>query len=82
MAFSTGITTKGGEKMRAILTKAEQAKGRKTQVKVGFFSPSEYPDGTKVAVIAAINEFGLDDNPERPFSGRRLPNWSAPCRSN
>ena len=28
---------------------------------------SEYPDGTKIAGIAAVNEFGLANTPERPF---------------
>ena len=65
MAFSTGLTTKGGKKLEATLAKAEQA--RRKSVKAGFFSSAEYDDGTKVATVAAIQEFGLAGNPERPF---------------
>ena len=68
MAFTSSVQIKGGAKMRAVLDRAEKAKSaRKKQIKVGFFSDAEYPDGTKVAAVAAINEYGLGDNPERPF---------------
>jgi hypothetical protein len=34
---------------------------------VGFFKSSTYTDGTKVASIAAWNELGTQNIPERPF---------------
>lgn len=39
------------------------------QVKVGFVDGATYPDGTSVAMIAAINEYGNPGNnqPPRPF---------------
>lgn len=37
------------------------------QVKVGFFETSHYPDGTPVAYVAAIQEFGHGPIPPRPF---------------
>ncbi|HHY1079307.1 TPA: hypothetical protein ACVZQQ_004043 [Yersinia enterocolitica] len=39
------------------------------QVKVGFVDGSAYPDGTSVAMVAAINEYGNPSNnqPPRPF---------------
>ncbi|HEC1649045.1 TPA: hypothetical protein R1156_000953 [Yersinia enterocolitica] len=39
------------------------------QVKVGFVDGSTYPDGTSVAMVAAINEYGNPSNnqPPRPF---------------
>ena len=42
--------------------------GRK-QVEVGFFETAHYPDGTPVAYVAAIQEFGSPQNniPARPF---------------
>lgn len=38
-------------------------------VKVGFFETSRYPDGTPVAYVAAINEFGYPEGniPSRSF---------------
>ena len=68
MAFTTTLKTSGGAKLKAILDKAEKAKAaRAKQIKVGFFSTAEYDDGTKIAGIAAVNEFGLANVPERPF---------------
>ncbi|MDN0088337.1 hypothetical protein QVN42_13280 [Yersinia nurmii] len=39
------------------------------QVKAGFIDRSTYPDGTSVAMVAAINEYGNPGNnqPPRPF---------------
>lgn len=34
---------------------------------VGFFDTSHYPDGTPVAYVAAIQEFGSGPIPPRPF---------------
>ena len=67
MAFTTNVSTKGGDKMKAIMDRAERNRNRK--IKVGIFPSSEYPDGEKVANIGAIQEFGSPDAniPERPF---------------
>ena len=65
MAFTTTVSTKGGAKLKAVLAQAEKQRAKK--IKVGFFSTSEYEDGTKVATGAAIQEYGLAGNPERPF---------------
>lgn len=65
MAFTTSVKTSGGKKLQAVLKKAEEA--RKSQVKVGFLSDAKYPDGKPVAAIAAINEFGRGNVPERAF---------------
>lgn len=39
------------------------------EAKVGFFAGQNYPDGTPVAYVAAIQEFGSPENgiPPRPF---------------
>ncbi|CQH41492.1 hypothetical protein [Yersinia frederiksenii] len=39
------------------------------QVKAGFIDGATYPDGTSVAMVAAINEYGNPSNnqPPRPF---------------
>ena len=65
MAFTTTVSSKGGAKLKAVLAQAEKQRAKK--IKVGFFSTSEYEDGTKVATVAAIQEYGLAGNPERPF---------------
>ena len=67
MAFTTSIRTSGGKKLEAVLKKAEQQ--RRSKVKVGFFPDKKYDDAdaTPVALVAAIQEFGLAGNPERPF---------------
>ena len=52
MAFSTSVSTKGGNKLKAVLAKAEQA--RKSKIKVGIFSTAKYDDGKPVAEVAAI----------------------------
>lgn len=57
----------GGENLIKIVLDAKYAYGVKA-VKVGFFSTATYDDeeGTKVATVAAKNEFGVGV-PERPF---------------
>ena len=67
MAFTTQVSSRGGEKLKATLAKAEQ--NRRKQVKVGFFASAKYDDGTLAANVAAIQEFGAPavGIPERPF---------------
>lgn len=62
-------TLSGGEKASAYLNRlAAKVKGDPS-VKVGFLSGASYPDGTSVALVAAINEFGAPSRgqPPRPF---------------
>ena len=42
---------------------------KKSKLEVGFFESAIYPDGTPVAYVAAIQEFGnpAGNNPSRPF---------------
>lgn len=42
---------------------------KKSKLEVGFFESAKYPDGTPVAYVAAIQEFGnpAGNNPSRPF---------------
>ena len=42
-------------------------RGAPDELLVGFFESARYPDGTPVAQVAAINEFGAGAIPERPF---------------
>ena len=55
----------GGRKLERFLREA--GRGGVSGVKVGFFSTARYEDGTPVAAVAAWNEFGTKNIPERPF---------------
>ena len=59
------VQQRGGKKLRRLLREA--GKGGVSGVKVGFFSTARYEDGTPVAAVAAWNEFGTKNIPERPF---------------
>ncbi len=48
---------KGGEKIKKILMELGNIKDG-SYVETGFFDESTYPDGTSVATVAFINEFG------------------------
>jgi len=37
------------------------------EIRVGFFETAKYPDGTPIAYVAAIQEFGYGPIPPRPF---------------
>lgn len=39
----------------------------KKEIRVGFFDTAHYPDGTPIAYVAAIQEFGYGKIPPRPF---------------
>lgn len=62
-------TIKGGDKLEAKLREiAEKLKDGAT-LRVGFLEGATYPDGTSVAMVAAIQEFGAPavGIPPRPF---------------
>lgn len=48
----------GGEKLDAYLGTIASQVAAPMEVRVGFFENAKYPDGTSIAYIAAINEFG------------------------
>ena len=61
--------SRGGKKLKKFIADARVAQGKGVkEIKVGVFSTATYPDGTPVAVVAAVNEFGTTDGhiPERP----------------
>ena len=49
----------------------DKIKNAKYETQVGFFEDSTYADGTQVAYVAYLNEFG-GHNPPRPFMKRTL----------
>lgn len=71
----------GGDALERALQRIGQRLGRAREVRVGFLEGATYPDGTPVAEVAAINEFGAPEAgiPSRPFfSGmiaEKSPDW-------
>jgi hypothetical protein len=67
----------GGDKLTAALDKIAQKVSKAASVEVGFLEGATYPDGTSVALVAALNEFGSGNKvshqiarapvPPRPF---------------
>ncbi len=59
----------GGAKLKQALEDIGRKLGRGGTLKVGFLSGASYPDGTPVAMIAAIQDFGAPAAgiPPRPF---------------
>lgn len=58
------VDIQSSNKWKAVLDKILKTKA---EVKVGFLGGDRYPDGTSVAYVAYINEYGKGRNPERPF---------------
>lgn len=61
------VNIKGGDKYQKILRKLTTYR---VQARVGFVDGSTYEDGTSVATVAYINEYGAAGNPPRPFLKR------------
>lgn len=59
----------GGDKMMEVLASLGKRLGKAHEVRVGFLENATYPDGTPVAQIAALNNFGAPAAgiPARPF---------------
>lgn len=58
---------RGGAKLAKYLTDLKQNATNARRVNVGFFRDATYTDGTPVATVAAVQEFGNDRVPARPF---------------
>ena len=59
----------GGDKAKAALAKIAAKVGSVPNLRVGFLEKTKYPNGTSVAMVAAIQEFGAPSVgiPPRPF---------------
>lgn len=59
----------GGERLEAYLSNLARKLGKGGTVRVGFLENATYPDGTSVAMVAAINNYGAPAAgiPPRPF---------------
>lgn len=62
-------SVKGGEKARELLQGMERRITNASKVRIGFLEGATYPNGTPVAMVAAIQDFGAPavGIPPRPF---------------
>lgn len=72
-------TVSGGPDLARALERITEKLGKAREVRVGFLENATYPDGTSVASIAAIQNFGATDIPARPFFSAMIasksPDW-------
>jgi hypothetical protein len=63
------VTITGGDKLAAYLADLSKKVQRKSVLKAGFLEGAKYDDGTPVAMVAAIQNFGAPARgiPPRPF---------------
>lgn len=59
-------TISGGSKLEAVLARISRGVERPATLRVGFLAGATYPDGTSVALVAAINEFGAPSRGQPP----------------
>ncbi len=75
-------TISGGKKLEDALAEIAKRLDRKATLRVGFLENATYPDGTPVAMVAAIQNFGAPARgiPPRPFFSRMIaeksPRWA------
>lgn len=62
-------TVEGGTKLDDVLRSMGTRYGQKTEVRMGFLENATYPDGTPVAMVSALNNYGAPEAgiPARPF---------------
>jgi hypothetical protein len=71
----------GGDKLDAYLKQAAARVSKPGTLECGFLEDATYPDGTSVATVAAMNEFGVPahNQPPRPFFrdmiAAKSPDW-------
>lgn len=75
------VTISGGTKLKKALAEISKNLKKASTVRVGFLEGSDYPDGTPVAMVAAIQNFGAPKVgiPPRPFFSNMVkaksPGW-------
>lgn len=67
-------TIRGGAKFEEAMRDLARKVANPASLRVGFLDNARYPDGTPVAMIAAINEYGAPSRgqPPRPFFRRMI----------
>lgn len=63
------VKVTGGDRLGPVLKARADSSGNATTVQTGFFPGATYPDGTSVAMVAAIQNYGAPRAgiPPRPF---------------
>lgn len=75
------MNIQGGDRFEAALQRIAESVATARSVKVGFLSGASYPNGTPVALIAAIQNWGAPSRgiPPRPFFSNMIadkrPEW-------
>lgn len=75
-------TVSGGDKVAEVLRSLGDRLNKATEVRVGWLEGVDYPDGTPVAAVAALNNFGAPAAgiPPRPFFtnmvAEKSPEWA------
>lgn len=75
-------TVRGGDRATKVIRKLAEKLTRPMTLQVGFLENATYPDGTPVALIAAIHNYGAPraNIPARPFFSNMVadksPDWS------
>jgi hypothetical protein len=81
-------TIRGGDKFEAALAVLAHKLARKETLRVGFLENATYPNGTPVAMVAAIQNYGAPKVriPPRPFFSSMVaaksPGWAAALEAN
>lgn len=69
----------GGERLEAALRKMAQHVSNPGTLRVGFLEGATYPNGTSVALVAAVQNYGSRAIPPRPFFSNMIekqsPRW-------
>lgn len=70
---------RGGDKLAMALSQISKQLSRPETVRIGFLENATYPDGTPVALVAAVNEYGAPSRgiPPRPFFRNMIADKSA-----
>jgi hypothetical protein len=66
------MTMRGGAKLKAHLRRTAENIASANSVNIGFLAGATYPDGTPVASVAYLNEYGHGTTPPRPFFRRMI----------
>ena len=77
------VTIAGGSALEKRLAELAKSVRKAASVRIGFIENNTYPDGTSVALVAAINEWGQTrvhpHQPPRPYFRRMIkeksPEW-------
>lgn len=75
------VSITGGNKFEAAMAELASKLATGKTLRVGFLENATYPDGTSVPFVAAMNEFGNNNSPPRPFFRNMIqaksPEWPA-----